>query len=190
MTKEFQKVFALNAYYLDEDKTKILFDGEATMKKEMYNKDNMVVYPSADPNVSSSAEKAQTAQVLMSMIPMGGFNEYEIKRRALDALGVTDPEALLLDPSIPPPPDPKMVQVQQDGIEQDFRRKLDTVEFMTESKQKEKDLEIKEVDAATRRLVAMTQGFIGGAEISNKSRELIQKERDSRRKHAAKSGSD
>jgi chaperonin GroES len=190
MTKEFQKVFELNAYYLNEEKTKILFDpnGDAMMKKEMYNKNNMVVFPSADPNVSSAAEKAQTAQVLMSMIPMGGFNEYEIKRRALDALGVTDPEALLLDPNTPPPPDPKMVQVQQDGIEQDFRRKLDTVKFMTEAKKDEKDLEIKEVDAATRRLVAMTQGFIGGAEVSNKSRELIQKERDSRRKHSAKSG--
>jgi chaperonin GroES len=188
MTKEFQKVFALNAYYLDENKTKILFDGEATMKKEMYNKDNMVVFPSADPNVSSSAEKAQTAQVLMQMIPMGGFNEYEIKRRALDALGITDPEALLLDPNTPPPPDPKMVEVQQDGMEQDFRRKLDVAKFTVEAKQDEKDLEIKEVDAATRRLVAMTQGFIGGAEVSNKSRELIQKERDSRRKHAAKSG--
>jgi chaperonin GroES len=188
MTKEFQKVFALNAYYLDENKTKILFDGEATMKKEMYNKDNMVVFPSADPNVSSSAEKAQTAQVLMQMIPMGGFNEYEIKRRALDALGITDPEALLLDPNTPPPPDPKMVEVQQDGMEQDFRRKLDVAKFTVEAKQDEKDLEIKEVDAATRRLVAMTQGFIGGAEVSNKSRELIQKERDSRRKHATKSG--
>lgn len=188
MTKEFQKVFALNAYYLNEDKTKILFDGEATMKKEMYNKNNMVVFPTADPNVSSAAERSQTAQVLMSMIPLGGFNEYEIKRRALDALGITDPEALLLDPSIPPPPDPKMIEAQQEGAEQDFRRKLDMVKFIADSKAEEKELEIKEVDAATRRLVAMTQGFVGGATVSNQSRELIQKERESRRKHGAKSG--
>jgi chaperonin GroES len=181
MTKEFKKVFQLNAYYLDEDKTKILFDGQATMKKDMYNKDHMVVFPSADPNVSSTAEKMQMSQMLLGMIPMGGFNAYEIKRRALEAMGVPDPESLLLDPATPPAPDPKLIKAQQDGVEQDFRRKLDTIEFMTTSRNKAKELDIKEEEAATNRLTAMLDGFAKGAKVSHDSRALVQKELSDRR---------
>jgi len=188
MGKEFEKVFALNFYYMDEAKTAILFDGEATMQKQMYDRNHMIVFPSADPSISSQAEKEGHAQLLLSLIPLGGFNDYEIKRRALDAMGVADPESLLIDPS-QTPPNPDMVKLQLQGQEEDFRRKLDTVEFMHEARVDEVELEIKKTDAETKRLTAMLDGFAKGAKVSHDSRALVQKERSDRRANASKSKS-
>lgn len=185
LSKEFQKVFELNYYYLEEEKTKILFDGTATMKKEMYDKNNMVIFPSADPNIASAGEKQAQAQMLMQLIPMGGFNDYEIKRFALEQMGIDNPDIYLIPPDqLQPPPDPKLIKVQQDGVEQDFRRKLDTLEFMETVKKNAGEMEVKQEDVATRRLMAMLDGFAKGAEVSQRNRELIQKELDSRRKNA------
>jgi len=188
MGKEFEKVFALNFYYMDEAKTAILFDGEATMQKQMYDRNHMIVFPSADPSISSQVEKEGHAQLLLSLIPLGGFNDYEIKRRALDAMGVADPESLLIDPS-QTPPNPDMVKLQLQGQEEDFRRKLDTVEFMHEARVDEVELEIKKTDAETKRLTAMLDGFAKGAKVSHDSRALVQKERSDRRANASKSKS-
>ena len=185
MTKEFQKVFALNFYYMDEQKTAVLFDGKITMQKQMYDKTHMVVFPSADPNISSAAEKQQHAQALLSMLPLGGFNDYEVKKRALDAMGVSDPETLLLDPN-QAPPNPDMVKLQLQGQEEDFRRKLDTVEFMHQARVDEETLAIKKTYAETKRLTAMLDGFAKGAKVSHDSRALVQKEIADRRAHAAK----
>ena len=192
MTKEFQKVFALNYYYLDEESTKVLFDGSATMQKQFYDSRNTVVYPSADPNIASSGEKQAHAQALLSMMQLGGFNEYEIKRRALDALGVADPDSLLIPPEemAPPPPDPKLLEVQRKAAADEFQQKFDTVDLMHTMRKDEAELDIKEEEAATNRLKAMLDGFQKGASVSHQNRALIQKELSDRRKvNAAKSKS-
>lgn len=192
MTKEFQKVFELNYYHLNEDRTKVLFDGNATMQKGFYDKNNTVVYPSADPNIASSGEKQAHAQALLQMMQLGGFNEYEVKRRALDAMGVADPESLLIPPEEmqPPPPDPKLLEVQRKAQADQFAQQFDTVELMHTMKKDAAELEIKEEDAATRRLEAMLKGFQQGADVQHKAKALAQKEESDRRKvNAAKNKS-
>jgi chaperonin GroES len=184
MTKEFQKVFDINYYYLDEEKTRVLFDGSATMQKKFYDKKNMVVFPSADPNIASSGEKQAHAQALLQMMQLGGFNEYEIKRRALDAMGVSDPESLLIPPEQqqPPPPDPKLLEVERKAKADQFQQQFDTVELMHTMGKDKKKLEIDEENAATKRLQAMLDGFAKGTDATIKSRALVQKEVQDRRK--------
>lgn len=189
--KEFEKVFALNHYFLDEEKTKILFDGNAVIKKEFYDLNNMVVYPTADPANTSSAEKLGQAQALLQVMTLGGFNDFEIKRRYLEAIGIDDPERVLLDPQqSPPPPDPKLLKVQGDLQEDAFRRKLDTLEFMTETQQDAQDMEIKKLNAETARLKVMLDSFNQGVMGATKNREVIMKELQHRREVNAKSRSE
>lgn len=193
MTKEFQKVFDINYYYLDEESTKKLFDGNAAMQREFYNKTTMVVFPSADPNISSATEKMAHAQALLSLIQLGGFNEYEIKRRALDAMGIADPDALLIPPEEmqPPPPDPKLLKEMREAENDDFERRKGTLELMHTIQKDNKELDIKEEEMATNRLKAMLDGFAKGADVSHKNRALIQKELADRRKvNATKSKSE
>lgn len=192
MTKEFQKVFEINYYHLDEDKTKILFDGKATMKREFYNKETTVVYPSADPNIASSGEKQAHAKMLLEMMQLGGFNEYEIKRRALDAMGVADPESLLIPPEqLQAPPDPKLLEVQRKAEADAFQQRFDTVELMHTMQKDAEEIEVKKEEAATNRLEAMLKGFQHGADVQHKAKALAQKESADRRKiSAAKSKSE
>lgn len=192
MSKEFQKVFELNYYYLDEEKTKILFDGNATMQKAFYKKEATVVYPSADPNIASSGEKQQHAMMLLDMMQLGGFNEYEIKRRALDAMGVADPESLLIPPEeMQAPPDPKLLEVQRKAEADAFNQRIETVELMHTMNKDAEEIEIKKEEAATKRLEAMLKGFQHGADMQHKARALSQKEASDRRKiSAAKSKSE
>ena len=186
MAKEFEKVFALNFYFLDEEKTKLLFDGQVGMKREMYDPNKLVVYPSADPNLSSFAERSGKIRMLLELMQTGGFNEYEIKRRAVESLDIENPEMLLMPPEQDiRPPDPKLVKAQGDLQEQDFRRKLDTIELMHSMKKDEKELEIKEEHVATERLKAMLDGFAKGADVSTKNRALAQKEISDRRRNAS-----
>lgn len=192
LTKEFQKVYALNYYYLNEDKTKVLFDGAAKMTREMYNKNNMLVYPSADPNISHKSEKMEQVQMLLQLLPLGGWNDYEIKMRILDAMEIPNPELLVIPPEQGggPPPDPALLKVQETAKENEFRRQYDVVKLKHEIETDIEELDVKKAEAETKRLGTMLDAFAQGANVSLKSRELAIKDADSRRKNSAKSKSE
>lgn len=128
-SKEFSKLYRLNRKYLEAQEyfqvldvpkfqiqrlhaiTQGLYDMNGMMMVVAQDyRDDLDVYPSADPNVMTEMERMKKLEVLLQTMPLG-WNPEELKIRFLEALNVQNPDALLQPPP-PPPPDPKIMVEQ------------------------------------------------------------------------------
>lgn len=187
MEKEFKKVFELNKHYLQPREYFTIVSPTARemqtleVKLTDYQAEDVGVIPSADPTLASMELKMARAQFLASLMTMGGFNEYAVKRRLLEAGEIERPDEVLPDPSgpaaIPPAPNPDMIKLQLEGEkeqneekEREFRRNYDMAKLQVEAKGKEIELEIAQQNANTDKLAA--QGDIANTaakvEVENK----------------------
>jgi hypothetical protein len=105
-----------------------------------YQTADVSVVPSADPHLASPEQKMGRAQYLAGMLQLGGFNEYEVKKRMLEAGNIERIEEVLPDPkgenAIEPPPNPDLLKVQLEmqkeqnaEKERAFRREFDMQEL-------------------------------------------------------------
>jgi chaperonin GroES len=108
LTKEFQKLARLNRIYLDDASYFDLFTGSERIRQDDYADKKLMIFPAADPNISSDAQRLARAQALVQNGPALGLNPEEIARRWVDALQFPDAQKLLPpppDPNAPPPPE-------------------------------------------------------------------------------------
>lgn len=91
--------------YVAEDYDRVLDDPEADFAKD-FNDADMDIKPVADPASVTQAQKMAKAQFLLSMRG-SGLNDLEINRRALQAAGIEDIDALM--PQGPAAPDPLVI---------------------------------------------------------------------------------
>lgn len=114
LTKEFQKLARLNRVYLDEETYFDLFTGENQITRDDYADKKLMIFPSADPSISSDAQRLARAQALMQNIGLPDINKREATIRWLDAMEYNQKEKLLNPlppPDAPPPPDvQKMIE--------------------------------------------------------------------------------
>lgn len=112
LTKEFRRIYKLNQLYLPFEKEFEILDSQelASIKLSDYQQDDTDVRPVADPTVVSEMLRLTKAQALLEMIPLGTLNAMEVTKRVLEAQEQPDIEKLLNQG--PPPPDPKMMEVQ------------------------------------------------------------------------------
>lgn len=106
--KEFQKLAWLNKTYMDDETYFMLFTGEGSVTRDDYANKKLLVFPAADPNMSSDAQRLARSEALMQMYQLPEINKREILVRRLNDLQVPNPEKLLLPPpkpTDPPPPD-------------------------------------------------------------------------------------
>lgn len=168
LEEEFKKLFKLNKLYI---KPKEYFSILQPTSRELqyievtrsdYNTAGINIIPSADPYLASQEAKLARAQYLAGMMQMGGFNEYEIKRRLLEAGDIERPDEVLPPPGSPnapePPPNPDMMKLQLEALiedneekEREFRRQFDINAQQIEAAEKGIELSIKNkaADAAT-----------------------------------------
>ncbi len=175
MEHEFRKIYALNKLYVKpKDYFSILSPTSRELqfieiKRTDYETADVNIIPSADPYLASQEMKMARAQYLAGMMPMGGFNEYEIKRRLLEAADIERPDELLPPPGSPneisPPPNPDMMKLQLEAIKEDnaekereFRRNYDIMKLQTETAEKGAKLGIEDKKANTD--ILKTQGDI------------------------------
>ncbi len=109
LRQEFKKLFILNSKFLpDTDYFNILDTNESkTAFRTDYDYKSCDIVPVANPNEVSETQKLVKAQILFGMRGQG-FNDAEINRRFLDAIGIDDVEKVLNNPE-PPSPDPKIL---------------------------------------------------------------------------------
>lgn len=157
MGEEFIKLAKLNAIYLDEkEEFRIIEPNESELEmievgRDDYLDDEISVFPTADPNMANQMQRLARAQAILEMVPMGGFNEYEAKRRVLDAMEVPDIDAILPPPELQEQqPDPKMIELelkaqelQNEKIESDRRFELDRLELQHTIERDQAEAEIK-----------------------------------------------
>jgi hypothetical protein len=119
LTEEFIKLARLNALYLNPQTyvdTVGMEVGPDDFKQVMHK-----IYPAADPTAVSQTEKLLKAQGLMELLPTGILDPVKVVQRILDAQEQPNWQELL-NPQIaqtgempPPPPDPKMLEMQMKG---------------------------------------------------------------------------
>ena len=119
LKKEYRKLYRLNRIFLDEKEYfRILDPGqEATgeILRSDYIGDPTDVQPSADPNVVSEAQRLAKAEALVQSLANGSpANPLEVWRRVYEAMNQPGIDRLLPEEMPQPPPDPKVLQLQQE----------------------------------------------------------------------------
>ena len=120
--REFKLLYALNKDYLKiKDYINIINPNtrdqmELEIAKNDYEDETIDIVPTADANAVSSTTKIMKAQALVEIAKFGGFNEYEVKRRFLEAMEIEDIDIVLPPPDSqqapPQKPDPDMLGLQ------------------------------------------------------------------------------
>jgi hypothetical protein len=119
LSEEFQKLYRLNAVYLNEATYVDVVDMEIGPKD--FDVKNNNIYPGADPTSISQTERLMKAQGLMELMPSGVLNPVKVVTRILEAQEQPNYQELLI-PQVaqtgempPPPPDPKLQEMQMKG---------------------------------------------------------------------------
>jgi chaperonin GroES len=114
LAQEFKKLYRLNQLYMDDDTFQSDL-GDFNIFADDYNGPSSDIKPAADPNIVSDSQRVHQAQAIMA-IAGPDMNMYNVKKKYLEAIKVTNIEMYLPDPkgpnAIPPKPDVK-VQIEQ-----------------------------------------------------------------------------
>ena len=116
--RELKQLFRLNREFMPAKVYFALLDEPEAVVKEDYATDELDVVPVSDPNMVTDAVRMAKAETLMALRGDPGINQIELKRRYLEALGVPEPEKLLVTD---PPPDAKTL-IDQGRLENDALR--------------------------------------------------------------------
>jgi chaperonin GroES len=139
LKKELAILYALNGRYLEPEVYFTFQDEEGSVAQADYAAGDMDVVPVSDPNMATDMQRMQQAQFVMSIAEAmpGVIPPRKAAERALQAARVPDLDELL-GPEQPPPPDPKMLEVEAKA--RLHERELD---------QKDGEIEIKQRVAAS-----------------------------------------
>lgn len=140
LREEFLKLFKLNREYLDPQIERNVLDDVLAVSQIDFDLDKLDVFPVADPNMSSDAQRMARAQVLQSLVGHPGVDIQEIDRRTLEMFDVPAPEKVLppKDPKAPPPLEVLQFQAETEKNAQELNIKgrivaLDEKRFMLDA---------------------------------------------------------
>lgn len=152
LSQEFEKLFALNATYLNpatyQQVTGIEtgpedFRPQGADKKYVYR-----ICPGADPTAVSQTEKLMKAQGLMELLPLGTLDPVEVTMRVLEAQEQPNYQQVLrkeiqqTGEMPPPPPDPKLQEMQ-------MAMQLKGKELQMKGQAQQQQMELKQRDSQT-----------------------------------------
>jgi chaperonin GroES len=130
LAEEFCKLFKLNATYLDPQTYSAVVN--EPISPDDFDETTYRVLPAADPNAVSAQEKLQKAESLLQLLPLGVLDPVAVVKRVLQAQEQPNFEQLLnqavqqTGQMPPPPPDPKVqeLQMKQQAQQQEAQLKL------------------------------------------------------------------
>lgn len=119
MKEEFRKWYNLNSIFLEDQVSyfSISAGQNKVVLRQDYSEEPKDIIPAADPNMVSDEHKLMQAQMLREAASgpaaTPGYNKYEVEKKYLQALRVSDIEKVFPDPkgknAVPPVPNPKVV---------------------------------------------------------------------------------
>ena len=158
MKREFEKLYRLNAEYLDEREYFTVLDNRQAIAQQDYQQGDYDVSPVADPHLSNRAQRLAQAQALMQLRGQPGINTPEIDKEYLTAIGVDQPERFIAQQQ---GPDPLMV-LQMENLQREAARK--DAETITQAA---KTLaEIVEIRAKTMKYIAEAESEEMGTQLA------------------------
>lgn len=206
---EFKKIYYLDAVYIDPNTYQDVVDvavGPDDFKAGQYQ-----ICPGSDPTAVSQTEKLLKAQGLLELLPTGMLDPIEVVKRVLEAQEQPNYERLF-NKAIqesgampPPPPDPKLLEMQMKGQldqqgaalkaqeaafkselaarDQQFQHSMQQQKMAQEARHKES---MALIDAATKEHMQKIFSAEGVQKIVQKDMEHTQKMRQSDEQNAAK----
>jgi chaperonin GroES len=111
---EFKKLYRLNGVYLPDQAMFAVLDTPQATGRQDYAQGDLDIVPVADPSMSTDVLRLTKAQALMSASGRPGVNEDALTAEYLQAIRVENLERFIIPPDQrpQPPPDPKMLEVQ------------------------------------------------------------------------------
>jgi hypothetical protein len=178
MRGEFNVQYDLNRLFLDVDQDfHDLTTGQGAMiRASDYDDQKITVRPAADPNIVSDTERQDQAKLLVARAQSTpGYNRYQTELRFLKSMSIPEIDQILPPPmtqgpdgkpapaqDYPPPPNPKMMEIQ---IKQQAQQ-LEQQQFMSEQMQSkiELQMEVQETMAKIQNLQAQAAEHLANAE--------------------------
>lgn len=140
LSEEFRKLYRLNKIYANPEEYIDVLD--IKIGQDDFNAKDHDIFPGADPTAISSTEKLMKAQGLMEMLPTGVLDPVKVVYRVLEAQeqpnwqDLINPQVLQSGQLPPPPPDPKLQEMQMKGqLEQQ------KIQMQGEAQQRKMELE-------------------------------------------------
>lgn len=184
LKEEFKKIYRLNQLYLAGD-----FEyTQGFIRATDYLIDSNTLRPVADPNVVTDVQRVMQAQALMqTAATVPGFNMYQVTKRYLEALKISNIEEILPSPegpnAIPQQPDAKLeiakLKAQVDMRDIDATTRIKMAELQEEARtnearilklQAEALLALEQADDVPRNnMIALIQAEIGAAKHRQQS---------------------
>lgn len=148
LQEEFKKIFELNEIYINPQTYVAVIDAE--VGPEDFNDDSYDICPGADPNAMSQTEKLQKAQGLLELLPLGALDPVKVVTRVLQAQEQPNYEELFTQEVAqtgalpPPPPDPKLQEMQMKGQleQQKFGMKAQETQQKMELASRDKEVQL------------------------------------------------
>ena len=146
LTKEYKRLYRLNAIYLNPEEIFKVLDNQELMQTGVsdYQQDDTDVRPMADPSAASEMLRLTKSQALLELIPLG-LNVPEVLRRVLEAQDQPEIEKLINPEGAPP--DPKQQELQMKMKMEQAKGQRDDSKVQIDMAMKQQDILIKEQEA-------------------------------------------
>jgi chaperonin GroES len=182
LSEEFCKLFKLNATYLNPQTYAAVIN--EPVGPDDFDETTYRVIPAADPNATSAQEKLQKAEGLLQLLPIGVLDPVQVITRVLKAQEQPNYEQLFnqavqqTGQMPPPPPDPKVQELQMKSQAQQQEMQLKTaqqqqqMELESRSKQQQMAMEAQEhqqkmqMQAQEAQMDAQVQAHAANAQIA------------------------
>ena len=136
LKKEFQKLYALNARYLDPQEEINILD-EPIQQADYTDGSEKDIIPSADPQASSQFEKQQKIQQTGQLLQLGTIDPTKYTIEYLSSMGWDDPQRLMPDPNTPKQPSPQEQEAQMKQQEMQQKGELEQAKVALKAKELE-----------------------------------------------------
>ncbi len=141
--KEFEKLFELNAIYLEEGEQGFSYEKngfvtDQTISKSLYQTAKVKIVPAADPNMVTETQKLMQQQAMMEVSQFGHINTEVMTRRALEAHGITGIKELMEVQPPSPPLEIQLLQIELADKEKD--RQLEVMKINSEHMKRQSEI--------------------------------------------------
>jgi chaperonin GroES len=146
LNEEFKSIFKINGKYLDAGTAVQVLDDQ--IGPEDFDYKSYDICPAADPQAASQTEKMTKAQSLLSLLQLGTLDPLEVTKRILIAQDQPNWQELIrgmkeTGQPAPPPPDPKMQEIQMKMQAEQQKIKLKAQEMQNKAELEKRTAEQK-----------------------------------------------
>jgi len=169
LKQEFRKLYRLNQIFITENTSYVSHaKGTGMILANDYEGPVTDVMPTADPSVTSDAQRMQQAMAIAQRVAAtpGLYNRYEVEHTFLKAMKITNIEKVLPDPkgpnAVPAPVNPKLqieqLKIQAKQASDQLEMKMALLELMSKAELQQAEIQKLQAEAEAIKIGIATEG--------------------------------